>query len=111
MNDSKIKRLTELRTELEKAEEFQISMPKRVSCSELSLSDTPINKILVRKAYCPECKTELISPFPVMYNPYTMEKQCAIECKNCGQKYILDDAYPKIVFLDENDNEVFAHCE
>lgn len=75
-----------------------------------SIKDVPVSKIMVKHAYCPECGKELINKYPPMFNPFTHEKQCIHECE-CGMKYNLEYSYPRIVFYDDNDSEIFAHCE
>lgn len=66
-------------------------------------------KISVMHAYCPKCGKEIISKTPVMYNPFTNQKICAYKCPDCGTEYNFEYAYPRIVLLNGEGDEVFAH--
>lgn len=96
-------------------ETAKIALPERVTEKEMVekklivLND--VSKIQVKHAFCPECGEELISDLPPMYNPFTRERQCIHKCGKCNKTYNLDYSYPRFVFLDENSNEIFAHCE
>ena len=45
---------------------------------------------------------------PGMFNPFTFEKVCKHTCKKCGKNYNLEFAYPRLVFLDNNGEEIPA---
>lgn len=65
-------------------------------------------KPMVRRVYCPKCGKELVSNSPLLLNPYTGERIAKHECE-CGYKANLDYAYPRICFVDNNNNEVIAY--
>ena len=67
-------------------------------------------RMVVIHVYCPECGREIISKSPVMYNPYTKERICRDECI-CGKKMNLEHAYPRVAYINENNEEVNARCE
>lgn len=62
-------------------------------------------KIIVRRAYCPVCGKELVSQFPIIYNPFTKEKIAKYDCE-CGFTANLEYAYPRMVFIDKEGNEI-----
>lgn len=64
-------------------------------------------RVVVRRVMCPKCGKELISQTPVIYNAFTQEKIAKHDCE-CGYKCNLEYAYPRVVFVDENNNEVKA---
>lgn len=98
--------------EIKTAQIVQIKQLTENNLLENNLIKTDsINSLYVKRAYCPECGKELTTKFPSMFNPFTQEKQCIHECTTCGIKYNLDYAYPRIAFMDENNNEIFVHCE
>ena len=111
------KRLKELRnSEISMENQYKKAMDKikkytekELDAAELS-SISKIPKIMVKRVYCPNCGKELVNNYPPMFNPFTHEKQCIHECE-CGTKYNLEYSYPRIVFLDENNKEIMAHCE
>lgn len=77
---------------------------KRVTESELKTSITnPM--VAVKRAYCPECGKEIICTMPVMINPYTMERIGRYDC-SCGARLNLEYSYPRVIYLDENMNEM-----
>lgn len=91
-----------------------IQQPEKLNEAEMEVAQNivvqPINNISVKRAYCPQCGNELVSQFPAMFNPFTQEKQCIHKC-SCGKMYNLEYSYPRIVFSDENNKEIFVHCE
>lgn len=93
----------------------QVALPTKVTEQELeekSLTKLEnVEEIKVKRAYCPECGEELISKLPPMFNPFTQERQCIHKCNKCEKVYNLDYSYPRLLFLDKNGNEIFAHCE
>lgn len=70
--------------------------------------DENITKIVVKHAYCKECKEELISNVPPMFNPFTLEKVCKHTCKKCGKVYNLEYAYPRLAFINIEGKEIPA---
>lgn len=65
-------------------------------------------RVVVRHVYCPKCGEELISKAPPLFNPFTFEKICKHECTKCGTVFNLDHAYPRNVFVNEENKEVKA---
>lgn len=63
---------------------------------------------IVRRVFCPNCGKELVSKSPLLINPYTNERIAKHECE-CGYKANLDYAYPRICFMDKENNEVIAY--
>lgn len=72
------------------------------------IKNEEVKKVVVKHAYCEECGEELISDAPPMFNPFTFEKVCKHTCKKCGKNYNLEFAYPRLVFLDNNGEEIPA---
>ena len=112
------KRLEALRnSEIDIENQYKQAMNRLIHLKENELSNSDnikeieITKITVKHAYCTDCGTELVSVGPTMFNPFTMEKQNIHTYDKCGKKYNLEYAYPRFVFYDENNNEVFGHCE
>ena len=62
-------------------------------------------KVGVKRIYCPKCGKEVITTFPERKNPVTGEIIQRFECE-CGYKCNLDGKYPKLVYLDEDNNEI-----
>lgn len=65
-------------------------------------------KVVVKQFKCPKCGKYIVSESPVMYNPFTLEKIAKHEC-GCGFKCNLEYAYPRLMVLDENGNEIVAY--
>mgnify|MGYP002624297620 CR=1 FL=1 len=63
--------------------------------------------VSVIRAYCPNCGKEIVSKFPIMFNPYTGEKIGRYDCE-CGFKANLDYAYPRVAYFNENGEEIKA---
>lgn len=72
----------------------------------LVYTEEPVS-IVVEHTFCPKCGEELISQGPPMYNPFTLEKICKVDCK-CGYKANLKHSYPRIVLKNEQGEEVKA---
>lgn len=70
------------------------------------VSDTDV-KVIIRHINCPVCGKELISNSPVIFNPFTYEKIAKHDCE-CGYKCNLEYAYPRVVFVDNENNEIKA---
>lgn len=98
------------------AERNRMQIQQFVKMSEKELvesgliKDAEVHKINVRRAYCKKCGKEIVCQVPSMFNPFTLEKQANYKCE-CGEMLNLDHAYPRIVFLDENNEEIFVHCD
>lgn len=88
---------------------FHMDYPN-VSEDELDINGftgtTNVN-VVVKHVYCPNCRKELISKQPLMFNPYTGEKIAKHECP-CGYKANLEYSYPRVMFVDDNGNEIKA---
>lgn len=92
------------------ANKFRLEYPQ---VSESQLGDnivTEQGKVLIKHAYCPNCGKELVSAAPVMFNPWTQEKIAKHEC-SCGFKANLEYAYPRVVYVDGNGNEIMAFAQ
>lgn len=64
----------------------------------------------IKHAFCPYCGAEIKSAFPVMINPYTMERIARYDCK-CGAKLNLDHAYPRLVFYNSEREEIKVYTD
>jgi hypothetical protein len=64
----------------------------------------------IKHAFCPYCGAEIKSAFPVMINPYTMERIARYDCK-CGAKLNLDHAYPRLVFYNSDREEIKVYTD
>ena len=67
-------------------------------------------KMMVKRAYCPNCKREIVSKVPLLFNPYTMEKIAKYECA-CGAKFNFEHSYPRIIYVDSDGNEIKAFAD
>lgn len=89
---------------------MRINIPERLTDEDLMekglLKSAHVSDIRVIRAYCPICGRELVSKAPAMYNPFTMEKMCIVEC--CGKKFNVDKPYPHIGYFDENGEEIVS---
>lgn len=65
-------------------------------------------KLQVKHAFCEDCGEELVSNAPPLFNPFTFEKICKHTCTKCGKVYNFEYAYPRLVILDNNGNEIPA---
>lgn len=63
--------------------------------------------VIIKHAFCPECGAEIISKFPVMFNPYTGEKIARYDCP-CGAKFNMEHSYPRIVYINDEGKEITA---
>ena len=101
-------RMNEL--DIEKQYQKFHQMYVKVTEEELIKNDLTVDnnvRVVVRRVKCPTCGKELVSQTPVMYNAFTQEKIAKHDCE-CGYKCNLEYAYPRVVFVDENNNEVKA---
>lgn len=87
---------------------FNMSYNKTTE-SELNVVSDEVRPV-IKRAYCPKCGNEIISMSPVIFNPFTMERICRYDCK-CGWKANLDYAYPRVVFVDNDNNEFDAYAK
>lgn len=67
-------------------------------------------KVIVKRAYCPECGKEIVSKAPLMINPYTGQRLAKYEC-SCGWKANLEHAYPNVRYVDKDGKEVKCFAE
>ena len=77
---------------------------KKIKESDLVTKDEAV-KVVVRKAYCPNCGKEIVSKFPIMINPYTNERIGRYDCV-CGEMINIEYSYPRTVYLDDSGNEI-----
>lgn len=71
--------------------------------------DIGLTNIYVEHAYCPHCNQEIKATKPKAYNPFNFEGFCPYECPSCGNKYHIDDRYPRLVLEDSQDNKWFLY--
>ena len=64
-----------------------------------------IKQIVVKRAYCPNCKREITSKVPMMFNPYTLEKIAKYNCE-CGSNFNMEHSYPRIMYIDNEGKEI-----
>lgn len=62
-------------------------------------------KVGIKRIYCPKCGKEVVTTAPERKNPVTGEVIQRFDCE-CGYKCNLDSKYPKLVYLDEDNNEI-----
>jgi len=67
-------------------------------------------KMVIKRAYCPNCHKEIISKAPLMFNPFTLEKIAKYECE-CGAKYNFEHSYPRIVYMNSKGEEIKAFAD
>lgn len=92
--DNEVKRFNEVYTKVTESD--------LEATNNTSLVDVDVK---VKRAYCPRCGKEIISSFPVMFNPYTNEKIARYDCA-CGAKMNLEYSYPRLVLVTKDTNEV-----
>lgn len=63
-------------------------------------------RLAIKRAKCPICGEDLESVIPTMYNPFNFNPVTPVKCKHCGEQYMVDYSYPRLVVLDENNNEI-----
>lgn len=84
---------------------------KRILDEELTTEDLELTelanatKLVLRSAICPDCGIEMKSNLPTMYNPFTGESYSKTTCENCGKTYSLEHSYPRLMILDNENNE------
>ncbi len=107
--------LNELRNnsnDIENAYIQRMAQMKKMNEKEMEESNMIKNeeniKIFIKRAYCEDCGEEIISNAPPMFNPFTFEKVCKHTCSKCGKVYNFEYAYPRIVIIDNNNNEIPA---
>lgn len=70
--------------------------------------DVPVSGFKVRRAFCPNCGTELVSPGPVMFDNWTNEMICPHKCAKCRTEFQLPHRYPRLVIIGEDGQEIKA---
>lgn len=105
----KVKELREDPNDMENQfKKFMIEYP-RVTENELDSNNATVIdndvKIIVKRAYCPNCHREIISKVPLLFNPYTMEKIAKYDCP-CGAKFNFEHSYPRIIYLNSKGEEI-----
>lgn len=78
--------------------------------NDLKTERIEVKPVLVR-AYCPKCGKEIVSSMPPMYNPFNFEKVNMHKCGTCGWTGNLEHSYPRIVFIDAQNNEYDAYTK
>lgn len=88
---------------------FQQQYPKLTESDLVSGNNIKVEDVrtVVKHAYCPMCGKEIISKYPIMFNPYTGEKIGRYDCE-CGFKANFDYSYPRVAYVDKNGNEINA---
>jgi hypothetical protein len=76
--------------------------------TELPTEDFEVRPV-VRRAYCPVCGKEIVNSAPTSFNPFTLEKVCAYKCDDCNHMMNLEYSYPRVVYIDNNGNEINAY--
>ena len=113
------KRLNEMREEIKNNEDCSIDCEKcynnelkpldKIKEEDLKTKYTKVTP-MVKRAYCPECGKEIISNAPTMFNPFTFEKTNPYKCE-CGWKGDLEYAYPRVVFVADNGEQIEAYAK
>lgn len=98
-----------MRQQKEEMERRQKMIENPVLESELTCSITPVEPRLIR-AFCPKCGKEIFNDAPVMFNPFSHQKVNMYKCE-CGFEANLEYAYPRVVFVDENNKEYNAYTK
>lgn len=106
--DEYVKRLNELRNDPnDMANKFHNEY-KKITNKELEengLLKKQTVEATITRVYCPKCGEELKLVSKARINPYTGEKIAMHKCK-CGFKANLDNQYPNISYVDENNNVI-----
>ena len=105
----KVKELREDPNDMENQfKKFMIEYPriteKELDSNNATVIDNDV-KIIVKRAYCPNCHREIISKVPLLFNPYTMEKIAKYDCP-CGAKFNFEHSYPRIIYLNSKGEEI-----
>jgi len=110
-----VKALKELRNnsnDMENTYRTKMAEMKKMSENDMEsnklISNEPVEKVIVKHAYCEECGEELISNAPPMFNPFTLERVCKHTCTKCGKIYNLEFAYPRLAFINNKGEELPA---
>ena len=101
------KKLDELRNDENDMEaQFKKYAEAYKNVSESELKTEIFNPMVaVKRAYCPKCGKEIICKHPVMFNAWTGEKIVRYDCE-CGETMNLEYAYPRVIYLDNDMNEM-----
>lgn len=110
----RVKELREDPNDMENVfKKFHQEFPKLTESELDEKGDTKLDtdvKLVIKRAFCPNCGKELVSKSPVMYNPFTLEKVAKHECE-CGFKANLEHAYPRMMFVNSNGEEIKAFAD
>ncbi len=112
-NEAVAKRIKELRNDPNDMEvqynKFKEQYPKihEESFNSDGNLKTEEVKTVIKHIYCPVCGKEIVSKYPIMFNPYTGERIGRYDCE-CGFKANLDYAYPRVVYVNANGDEINA---
>jgi RNase P subunit RPR2 len=90
-------------SELDMANSYRKNYPN-ADFSTIKSEIQPIT-VCVKRIYCPNCGKEIVTTAPERKNPVSGEVIQRFDCK-CGYKCNLDSKYPKLVYIDENNNEI-----
>lgn len=92
-------------------EEVKDEMAGRIYLTETELNTERVDvKPVVIRAFCPHCGREIKCTHPFMFNPFNFEKHCIYDCE-CGLHADLAHAYPRVVFVDKDNNEYDAYTK
>ena len=106
---------TEIPVEIDHSDQQQQMMERfeekypRVSENDLTIATQKVTP-MIKHAFCPNCHREIINKTPTMFNPFTMDKINRYDCE-CGWTANLEYAYPRVVFMTEDNNEIEAYAK
>ena len=78
--------------------------------NDLKTERMEVRTVLVR-AYCPKCGKEIVSTMPPLYNPFDFKRVNMHKCGDCGWLGNLEYSYPRVVFIDSENNEYEAYTK
>ena len=78
---------------------------------EMKPVDIPMGNIrmVLRHAKCPLCGEEIVTKTPTLYNPFSFKRFANQTCNGCGAKFITERGYPRVVLLNEKNEEITAY--
>lgn len=107
------KTLNELRNSTDSIEaQFRSRMDEMKKMTDKEMEENEMIKteddvrFTVKRAFCEDCGEELISNAPPMFNPFTFEKICKHTCSKCGKIYNFEYAYPRLVVMNKEGEEL-----
>lgn len=107
------KTLNELRNSTDSIEaQFRSRMNEMKKMTDKEMEENEMIKteddvrFAVKRAFCEDCGEELISNAPPMFNPFTFEKICKHTCPKCGKIYNFEYAYPRLVVMNKEGEEL-----